>query len=573
MSTAHNSQSLFSDRDCCPDCQDSSKVQTTDFGYGSFISVCNSCNWSTGCDDSVDLRNPDANRWVLEPYEDGPCLDRRDHSPLCIGFNKVGLMVSQCSICQKQGIVHYNGNDMNSETLNDVVFGAIHKMLGVDPRDRPEFIETPSEMATEEEDCERDTVMLIDNTSHHLLLPTDFDIVCDCGNNIKECFEVTVDSFGKPTLLRCFRCNALFCCDCENPCASYIVCEKCGNSNEDIFSKIYGSCGELAGVTCLNCNAAVRFGKVSEPKNLSDSSYLHKARISSWDQLEHGNHISWQRPLSYEHHAIVDSVDPNNNCVCVIEYGFNRDSIGGRLSLACVQKREEKIVNLKDIFLYRYDYDPEKCFQPKDVVERAKERIGERSYNVLLKNCEHFATWCKTGKEFCSQIVPMTKRALHTIVAFLNQLTKPVIELIRQEFFQVIMAGASADDVVVFAAEKLNPLTLDQNFRICRIGVTILLNLLVELAMFWHNYSQLKEDLEKGKVDKAEFRKQVFQLGGESIGGLLLGLLLGFSWIVLGSGLLATVATLVLNFLGIIGGRFLGAWLGRKVHHRLTSAE
>lgn len=557
----------------CPVCQDSCNVQTTDLEDGCFLSVCDSCGWRTGCDDSVDLCNPDANGWVLEPYEDGPCLNRRDHCPLCIGFNKVGLMVSQCRICGKQGILHYNSNDMNSETLDNVLFGAINKMLGVDPKD-PEFLETPSisEMATEE-DCEHDdTVALIANASHHPLVDFDIDIVCDCGNNLKEFYEVIVDSFGEPTLLRCFQCSTLFCCDTENSCASYIVCEKCGNSNEDIFRKIYGNCRDLVGVQCLNCSAEVRFGKVSERKNFSDCTYIHKARISSWDQVERGNHISWQRAFSYEHHAIVVSVDPNNNCLCVIEYGSNCDSIGLRLSLACVQIREEKIESLNDVFLYRYDYDPENCFQPNEVVERAKDRIGERSYNVLLKNCEHFATWCKTGKEFCSQIIPMTKRALHTVIAFLNQLTKPVIDLIRQEFFQVIVAGASVDDVIGLAADKLSLLKYDRAFNIGRIGGTILLNLLVELAMFCYNYSQIKKDLEKGKIDKTEFRKQVFQLGGESIGGLLLGLLLGFSWILLGPGLLATVVTLVLNILGIIGGRFLGAWLGRKVH-KLTSAE
>ena len=39
-----------------------------------------------------------------------------------------------------------------------------------------------------------------------------------------------------------------------------------------------------------------------------------------------------------------------------------------------------------------------------DVVVRARTRIGERHYNVVLKNCEHFATWfvCESStREVC----------------------------------------------------------------------------------------------------------------------------------------------------------------------------
>ncbi len=34
---------------------------------------------------------------------------------------------------------------------------------------------------------------------------------------------------------------------------------------------------------------------------------------------------------------------------------------------------------------------------PEEVVSRAKTRIGEKNYDLLQNNCEHFALWCKTG--------------------------------------------------------------------------------------------------------------------------------------------------------------------------------
>lgn len=43
-------------------------------------------------------------------------------------------------------------------------------------------------------------------------------------------------------------------------------------------------------------------------------------------------------------------------------------------------------------------------FIPDVVVERAESRLGEQQYNLLSNNCEHFATWCKTGKNESRQL-------------------------------------------------------------------------------------------------------------------------------------------------------------------------
>ena len=45
-----------------------------------------------------------------------------------------------------------------------------------------------------------------------------------------------------------------------------------------------------------------------------------------------------------------------------------------------------------------------KLYSAKETVERARSRIGERGYNLLLNNCEHFAVWCKTGVEKSEQV-------------------------------------------------------------------------------------------------------------------------------------------------------------------------
>lgn len=36
-------------------------------------------------------------------------------------------------------------------------------------------------------------------------------------------------------------------------------------------------------------------------------------------------------------------------------------------------------------------------FSPEETVQRARSCIGQKEYNLVCKNCEHFAFWCKTG--------------------------------------------------------------------------------------------------------------------------------------------------------------------------------
>jgi hypothetical protein len=43
-------------------------------------------------------------------------------------------------------------------------------------------------------------------------------------------------------------------------------------------------------------------------------------------------------------------------------------------------------------------------YVPDVVVERAEGRLGERRYDLMNNNCEHFATWCKVGRNESQQL-------------------------------------------------------------------------------------------------------------------------------------------------------------------------
>ena len=47
--------------------------------------------------------------------------------------------------------------------------------------------------------------------------------------------------------------------------------------------------------------------------------------------------------------------------------------------------------------------DEKKPLPTKEIVKRAKSRIHDRGYNLFTNNCEHFARWCRYGKEESKQ--------------------------------------------------------------------------------------------------------------------------------------------------------------------------
>lgn len=47
----------------------------------------------------------------------------------------------------------------------------------------------------------------------------------------------------------------------------------------------------------------------------------------------------------------------------------------------------------------------EACAYSRDeIVNRARSRIGECQYRILSNNCEHFCTWCISGKSDSAQV-------------------------------------------------------------------------------------------------------------------------------------------------------------------------
>ncbi|NES83057.1 MAG: NC domain-containing protein [Moorea sp. SIO2B7] len=105
--------------------------------------------------------------------------------------------------------------------------------------------------------------------------------------------------------------------------------------------------------------------------------------------------------------------------------------------------------------VYRRKYPFGFCFIPDTVVHRAQSRLGENKYNLLFNNCEHFATWCKTGISHSKQV-----REFLPAISKLNtkNLYEPIKEALQgadQNNAQQLLNQALADIKVVW--EQIQP--------------------------------------------------------------------------------------------------------------------
>ncbi|ACK67724.1 conserved hypothetical protein [Rippkaea orientalis PCC 8801] len=100
--------------------------------------------------------------------------------------------------------------------------------------------------------------------------------------------------------------------------------------------------------------------------------------------------------------------------------------------------------------IYLREYPNEFCFIPDVVVSRAHVRLGEQKYNFLFNNCEHFATWCKTGINHSTQIKEFLPFLKHLNVAGLYNPLKQALKESDPQNAQRLLQEALDDIRVVW---------------------------------------------------------------------------------------------------------------------------
>ncbi|PIK49077.1 hypothetical protein BSL78_14048 [Apostichopus japonicus] len=122
--------------------------------------------------------------------------------------------------------------------------------------------------------------------------------------------------------------------------------------------------------------------------------------------LKPGDHVAWLRPfLGYWHHAIVEKV--TDNYIEVIEWSCEVRSCRVRFSIARKIRKEWDLCGnccYSPMYKAHYPEEVENQNPPELVLVRAKASIGSDGYCLLSDNCEHFASFCKTGLHRSNQV-------------------------------------------------------------------------------------------------------------------------------------------------------------------------
>ncbi|XP_071849896.1 uncharacterized protein [Apostichopus japonicus] len=143
--------------------------------------------------------------------------------------------------------------------------------------------------------------------------------------------------------------------------------------------------------------------------------------------LKAGDHVAWIHCYGIWHHGIVEKIA--NNTLHVIE--FSKRS-------CCSWKIKRKTKSISSICspMYKAYYTEGLLDQnpPDLVIVRAISRLTEKGYNLLTNNCEHFATFCKTGVYRSDQIY-------QTQIGLQSLILKSLIFLIRLVFFVAVTEG------------------------------------------------------------------------------------------------------------------------------------
>lgn len=119
--------------------------------------------------------------------------------------------------------------------------------------------------------------------------------------------------------------------------------------------------------------------------------------------MARGEHIFVHR-LGYTHHAI-DVGDGT-----VVHY---TGEVGQKKNAAVRQTPIDEFAQNCEIHVQAYGA----CDSADVTLERATGRIGEARYNLLFNNCEHFATWCKTGAHKSGQVDGATASGAGAVTA------------------------------------------------------------------------------------------------------------------------------------------------------------
>ena len=108
-----------------------------------------------------------------------------------------------------------------------------------------------------------------------------------------------------------------------------------------------------------------------------------------------GDLIVFERPL-YKHYAVNVGDEEIVHLTAPGGSGIGTHSCSANSQKAVIKKEKYKDVHKEGDKVYKEPLT-DNHLPRREIVKRAKSSIGQRGYDLLCYNCEHFARWCCYG--------------------------------------------------------------------------------------------------------------------------------------------------------------------------------
>jgi hypothetical protein len=213
------------------------------------------------------------------------------------------------------------------------------------------------------------------------------------------------------------------------------------------------------------------------------------------EEFRPGDHIAASR-LLYTHHGIYAG---GRRVIHYQEKGFKIDET----SFDDFKGVAPLSVYVAPLSVYKVHHSSPK-YSPKEVVARAKSRLGESQYNIATNNCEHFCNWCVDGQETSGQVgffvESLFVSSLKTVVDAASASGKK--ELIKSAILSVPLVQASNSAVNSIISASTLPIMLG--------------------TLGWELYPVIKK-FAKGEIGVQAFLEEAGGKGTAFFSGMLLG--------------------------------------------------
>jgi len=380
----------------CPSCNSSDESVYHPIEGMKNVKFCSSCDTLFGIDDTMNVND------LRQLVEAGKLRFKTEDSCACGNDDVDAFLIEKC---QQTGKLHIRCMNCNF-TKNMEIIPIDIDVMREDNEDRGLCKDIGLLIGEDDASHTRDDQ--IPHQSYQSLR-------CKCGNSEDELFEKVFDESGNSLIsVRCWLCYCQIKLETieENYCL--IECVNCGNNTEDLFDKALDRDSKIVGISCHVCGTHLQFTEATNRnQQVNTGSYeptlfvsYKKTKVTSLETLKPGDHVAWERLGGiYSHHGIVVEVKSENELE-VIHNTVADDGKTANGGAKCKILKGIVQVDLSKGDLHICNYEPGECLEPDEVIARAESLLGEKNYNLLLNNCEHFATLCKTSRCFSIAKLP-----------------------------------------------------------------------------------------------------------------------------------------------------------------------